>query len=210
MNPESTKIAPQDERSCIAFAGSKLLASGSLREVAGAAKGLADRGEPTTVLIFDQHTSEPVELDLRGTLDDVLSRLASPPPGGDETAPAEEGGNAPRSPGRPKLGVVAREVTLLPRHWEWLATQPGGASVTLRRLVEAARRAGAVEDRKRDARDAAYRFMNAMAGNEEGFEESCRALFAGDRELFETLTRTWPPDVRDHARELAGRSFADS
>ena len=110
---------------------------------------------------------------------------------------------APRRPGRPKLGVVAREVTLLPRHWEWLNSQPGGASVALRKLVEEARRANSGKDRLRRAQEAAYRFMSTMAGNEPGFEEAARALFAGRQEPFEALVRGWPKDVREHAKKLA-------
>jgi hypothetical protein len=108
----------------------------------------------------------------------------------------------PRRRGRPRLGVVAREVTLLPRHWAWLATQPGGASVALRRLVDDARRAGAGRDRARQARDAAYRFMHALAGDLPGFEEASRALFAGDRDRFAAAVASWPPDVREHATKL--------
>jgi hypothetical protein len=183
-----------------------LIARGSLREVVLQTKSVIDSEDPSGVLLFDGRTSEPVEVDFRGTADDVARRLPVEPTG--ETAEATIGDvNTPRSPGRPKLGVVAREVTLLPSHWEWLAKQPGGASVTLRRVVEAAKRAGAEDDRRREAREAAYRFMSAMAGNEGGFEESCRALFAGNRDLFEALTRGWPPDVGGHARELAERSF---
>lgn len=113
----------------------------------------------------------------------------------------------PRGPGRPKLGVVAREVTLLPRHWEWLNGQPGGASVALRKLVDEARRANDGKDRVRQAREAAYRFMSVMAGNERGFEEATRALFAGDRERFEEFVASWPADVRDHAKRLAAAAF---
>ena len=105
------------------------------------------------------------------------------------------------------LGVVAREVTLLPRHWEWLAHQPGGASVALRKLVEAARRDPGGKDRVRQAREAAYRFMSALAGNEAGFEEAARALFAGRRVDFETHVGRWPKDVREHAVRLAAPSF---
>ena len=206
MRHDTTCPDANAESSCIAFAGPTLVASGSLREVAQAAKELVDRDDSATVLVFDRRTSEPVEIDLRGSVDDVLSRLPAPAAGPPDPAPGEDGGAGSRAPGRPRLGVVAREVTLLPRHWEWLGTQPGGASVTLRRLVEAAKRAGAEDDRRREARDAAYRFMNAVAGNEEGFEESCRALFAGNVELFEAITESWPADVRDHARELAARS----
>ena len=76
--------------------------------------------------------------------------------------------------------MVAREVTLLPRHWEWLAQQSGGASVALRRLVDQARRGTEDKDRIRRAQEAAYRFMSAMAGNRPNFEDAIRALFAGD------------------------------
>ena len=109
----------------------------------------------------------------------------------------------PRGRGRPRLGVVAREVTLLPRHWEWLGAQPGGASVALRKLVEAARRASGDLDRSRAARDAAYHFMSAMAGNLPGFEEASRALFADDRRQFVALIAGWPGDIRDHIVKLA-------
>jgi hypothetical protein len=109
--------------------------------------------------------------------------------------------------GRPKLGVVAREVTLLPRHWEWLNAQPGGASVALRKLVEEARRANAGRDAARSARDATYKFMSAIASGLETFEEATRALFACDRPRFEGLVSTWPADVREHVLGLAQGSF---
>ncbi|MGL4961642.1 MAG: DUF2239 family protein [Inquilinus sp.] len=181
---------------CTAFQGARRIASGPLAEVALAAKRAADRGD--AVLVFDDATSRPVELDLRGSEAEVLARLPV-------SAKAEP--DAPRGPGRPKLGVVAREVTLLPRHWDWLAGQPGGASVTLRRLVEEARRAGEGRDRLRQAQEAAYRFMAAMAGDRPGFEEAARALFAPDRDRFAALTEAWPADIRDHARRLAATAF---
>jgi hypothetical protein len=106
------------------------------------------------------------------------------------------------------LGVVAREVTLLPRHWDWLSTQSGGASVALRKLVEAASRANESKDRLRLAQDATYRFMSAMAGNLPGYEEAVRALFANQPEQYGVLSEAWPVDIRDHARMLALRVFA--
>jgi hypothetical protein len=112
---------------------------------------------------------------------------------------------AAKGPGRPKLGVTAREVTLLPRHWDWLATQPGGASVALRKLVEAASRDPKAE--RNAARDAAYRFASAMGGNEAGFEEAMRALYAGKRKKFHRQLETWPPDVRIHLEKLAAPAF---
>ena len=187
---------------CTAFEGARCIGSGELRQVALKAKEVIDRGGQSPVLIFDDVTSELIEIDFRGTAEQVLKRLGKT--AGEDV---QTGSEAPRHPGRPKLGVVAREVTLLPRHWEWLATQPGGASVALRRLVEEARRVGAERDRLRVAKESAYRFMNALAGNEAGFEEAVRALFAGDAVRFATLTERWPTDVREHARRLAARAF---
>ncbi|MGY4354661.1 hypothetical protein ACVW0J_001154 [Bradyrhizobium sp. i1.7.7] len=130
----------------------------------------------------------------------MLARVAKlVPPPVEESAPPSE----PRGRGRPKLGVVAREVTLLPRHWEWLGAQPGGASVALRKLVDEARRVSGDKDRERQARDAAYHFMLTMAGNLPQFEEASRALFADDRRRFTGLIADWPVDVRDHIVKLA-------
>ena len=182
---------------CTAFAGTRCIVSGTLREVAAQAKAFLDQNPTAQILIFDDRTSEPVEIDFRGTPQDVLDRLP-------DTEPEAEA----RRPGRPKLGVVAREVTLLPRHWEWLAAQPGGASVALRKLVDEARRTSRARDELRRAQEAAYRFLSAMAGNEPGFEEANRALFAGQRERFELMSKAWPVDIRAHARKLAAAAFA--
>ena len=193
---------------CTAFAGTQRIASGSLASVAVQVKRAIDRDERAAILIFEDSTSEPVEIDTRGTVEQILRRIAVrqrqvlPAVAADPPSSA-----APRGPGRPRLGVVAREVTLLPRHWEWLGTQPGGASVALRKLVEEARRANAGKDRVRLARESSYRFMSAMAGDQPGFEEATRALFAGDRERFEEQTARWPADVRDHALRLAASTF---
>ena len=185
---------------CTAFEGSRRIGSGDLAQVAMEAKDAIDRGGQ--VLIFDDVTSQPIELDLRGTADDVRTRLTAAA-GGPAPALAEPAGPAPRGPGRPKLGVVAREITLLPRHWDWLNSQPGGASVALRKLVEQARHASEDKDRIRQSQEAAYRFMVAMAGDRPGFEEATRALFAGDSDRFDREIASWPTDVRDHARRLA-------
>ena len=103
--------------------------------------------------------------------------------------------------------MVAREVTLLPRHWDWLAQQKGGASVAIRKLVEEARRTGEDKDRIRTAQDLAYRFMSVMAGNKPHFEDAIRALFSGDRSRFEQLIGAWPADVREHSLRLATNAF---
>lgn len=189
--------------SCTAFSGVHCVATGDLHNVAGAVKRLIDQGAEPDILIFDDLTGDPIEVDFRGTLQAVLNRLPQPA-APESVAPGQE---VVRTAGRPRLGVVPREVTLLPRHWEWLAAQPGGASVALRKLVEAASRANELKDRLRQAQEAAYRFMSAMAGNLPGYEEAVRALFADRPEQFGALTESWPTDVRDHARMFALRVF---
>lgn len=191
------------ETPCAAFLGTSRIASGPLIEVAAEAKAVLSKNRTASILIFDDASGGLVEVDFRGTKRDLVRRLrelASPEP---DPEP-----KAPRGPGRPKLGVVSREVTLLPRQWDWLSDQPGGASVTLRRLVEGARRANAAVDRQRAARNAAYKFMVAMAGDEPGFEDASRALFAGDCQAFETAVGDWPRDVRDHVKKLAATGLA--
>lgn len=180
-----------------AFVGHRRLASGPLAEVALAVKKTTKPTGSEPILIFDDASGRSIDLDLRGTDQEILARLPLSSP--TSAAVAAE----PRGRGRPRLGVVAREVTLLPRHWDWLAGQPGGASVALRKLVEEARRAGGDRYRHRAARDAAYHFMSAMAGNFNGFEEASRALFADDRRRFGELIAAWPDDIRDHIIKLA-------
>ncbi|MEO8597011.1 MAG: DUF2239 family protein [Candidatus Solibacter sp.] len=191
---------------CTAFAGTTLVASGALPEVARQAKLALDRDAWAQVLIFDDVTSEVIEVDFRGTPEEVERRPTEASAAVEASALPEEA----RRPGRPRLGVVAREITLLPRHWEWLATQPGGASVALRKLVEQARNANQGADRKRRAQESCYRFLSTMAGNEPGFEEATRALFAGNLARFEEMSRAWPSDVRDHARRLAAVACTES
>jgi uncharacterized protein len=193
------------ESSYTAFEGTRRIVSGDLARVVLTTKSVIDRGGLEPVSIFDDFAGEPVEVDYRGTAEEVVRRACARTTEGLEGASVES--EAPRGPGRPRLGVVAREVTLLPRHWEWLNSQPGGASVALRKLVEGARRANQDKDRARQSRDAAYRFMTVMAGNEPGFEEAIRALFAGDGGRFEVCIEPWPADVREHARTLAARAF---
>jgi hypothetical protein len=188
---------------CIAFDGHQRIASGSLQEVALAVKGAIASG--AMILIFDDTTGRAIDIDTRGSDEEVLARLAHQSSDPMERTPMPTPDQVAEAParGRPKLGVVAREVTLLPRHWEWLNVQPGGASVALRKLVEEARRTSSGKDRSRQAQEAAYHFMSAMAGNFPGFEEAARALFANDRQRFGDLVAAWPNDVRSHATKLA-------
>jgi len=175
--------------SMFAFDGARLIARGPAVEVIAAVKAVVDAGDGQGVLAFDAATARIIDLDLRGDVEAVLGRLERPA----STAEPKRG------PGRPKLGVTAREITLLPRHWDWLASQPGGASVHLRKLVEAALREAEGPDRLRQSREAAYRFMTAMAGDQPGYEDAVRALFAGDAAGLEAAMQAWPQDVRAQA-----------
>jgi len=198
---------PAAEAAYVAFEGDRCIASGDLREVAGSARQALGRQPHASILIFNGKTSALVDVDFRGSVDDVLARLPPPePPATDEAIAVA----APRGPGRPKLGVVAREITLLPRHWDWLAQQKGGASVVIRRLVDDARRNGEDGNRIRLAQEAAYRFMSSMAGDRPHYEEAIRALFANNASRFEKLIAEWPTDVRDHAARLAWSAFVQT
>jgi hypothetical protein len=184
------------ERNWIAFEGDTCIAEGELACVTRAVRKATARQRHKVILTFDAATGEQGDIDLRDT--------AGAPSSRETAAPAETA----RNPGRPKLGVVAREVTLLPRHWEWLASQPGGASVAIRKLVEHAMRDNAGKDRMRASQNAAYRFMSVMAGNRPGFEEAARALFAADAAKFERLVDAWPKDVAAYIKKLAARALA--
>jgi len=199
-------------QTCIAFQGARRIAAGPPMDVALTVKRHVDADPAAVVLVLDAQRSTPVEFDLRGTLDDIRDRVAAAmPQSAEPTEPAEQAEGpepaAQRRPGRPKLGVVGREVTLLPRHWDWLNRQPGGASVALRKLVETARRDNEAADRQRSARDACHRFMTVLGGDLRNFEEAARALFAGDRDRFDEMVDFWPHDIREHVHALARGAF---
>jgi hypothetical protein len=189
-----------------------LLLSGPLIEVALAVKVATDDSSSHAILVFDDATGRVIDLDLRGSEADIVERLSQPPqsiaeryrPRANEVSePATDEISEPRGRGRPKLGVVAREVTLLPRHWDWLAAQPGGASAVLRRLVDEARRSGGTRQQRRAAQEAAYQFMLAISGDLPGYEEATRALFAGDRPTLEQWIADWPQGIRTYVLRLA-------
>lgn len=193
-------------KTCTAFVGMRQFASGTLIDVALALKAKQAEGENDPILAFDDQSGTVIDFDLRGTVADVVSRLREAGDAGYAAAGSPRGSSSelsPRTRGRPKLGVIAREVTLLPRQWEWLASQPGGASQVLRRLVDDARRTDGGQTRTNAAREAAYRFLSTLAGDLPGFEDSIRALFAGDAEGFADRMTPWPSDVRYHALKLA-------
>jgi hypothetical protein len=178
----------EDIQTFSAFAGEQRVVSGMLQKVLVALKARFDVDPGERILVFEDATGRQIDFDLRGTIEEVVARaLPEPPRAG---------------PGRPKLGVTSREVSLMPRHWEWLELQPNGASAALRRLVEEAKKRDPEGDRQRLAIEAASRFMTAMAGNLPDFEEASRALFAKDHDRLEHLIREWPHDIRAHVSRL--------
>lgn len=182
-----------DDRTYTAFAGARRIASADLRTMLLRTKAHLDGGGGEPVLIFEDDTGRQVDFDFRGAPEEVLQRA--------EVAKPRSG------PGRPKLGVVSREVSLLPRHWDWLERQPSGISAALRRLVDEARKREPDRERARLAREAASKVLWALAGNLPGFEEASRALFAEDLARFQDLVRDWPDDVRDHLVRLGRESM---
>ncbi|WP_165073785.1 DUF2239 family protein [Paludisphaera rhizosphaerae] len=172
-----------------AFAGVGRIASGDLATMLRGVKTYLEGEKPEPVLIFEDATGKQVDFDFRGTEQDVLDRA--------------EAGTPKPGPGRPKLGVVAREVTLLPRHWDWLERQRGGASAALRRLVDEARKREPGREKARLIREAASKVMWSVAGNLPDFEEASRALFAPDPDRFDALIAAWPADLREHFCKLS-------
>jgi hypothetical protein len=183
------------ETSFSAFLGHRKIFDGSLIEVALKVKKSLEKDAQASILVFNNQTSKIVDLDLRGSAAEIKKRLEEPLKSG---------------PGRPKLGVVSREISLLPAHWEWLNIQPGGASGTLRRLVDEARKRSHKQDQVRVSQDATYNFMRVMAGDLVGYEEALRALYAREKKKFLGLVAAWPKDLRSHTESLASRAFSSS
>lgn len=189
-------------RLCTAFAETQRLASGHLSFVAQQLKTLLDDGEEREIVIFDNHTSDVIEVDFRGTQDDIAKQFTFPKP-----QPESDSTPKVKTRGRPKLGVVSKEITLLPRHWQWLNQQPASVSATLRKLVEQASRQNQQVANTRQAQDVVYRFMNVVASHLAEYEEALRALYAKDGERFQQLTQGWPSDVLTHLKKLAPPAF---
>ena len=194
-----------DTPSYTSFNDHTRIASGSLPVNALAVKQAMKSGAQGPLLTFCDQTGHVVDIDLRGSDAQILARLIT------DEAHLQEGDSehidtkdsmTTRGPGRPKLGVIAREVTLLPRHWDWLGSQPGGASVTLRKLIDEARKANEERDRQRRAIESAYHFMSTMAGDMASFEDASRALFANDMTKLRQYADAWPTDIRDYLWRL--------
>lgn len=190
-------MKPNSDSPFIAFSGTKRIAAGNAAVLAGKIKKFLEKDKNAHVLIFNSTTSAPVEIDLRASQEAMTKQLRVILGDLDK----HDG------PGRPKLGVVSREIGLLPRHWEWLSLQPEGASATLRKLVEEAKKKNFQKDQIRLAQEGTYKFMHALAGDFEHYEEALRALYAKNKPLFETLISKWPKDILDHVTTLSEHAF---
>jgi uncharacterized protein len=182
-----------------AFAGERKVAAGPLREVILQVKRRIGKADHSPILVFSDTTGGTLDFNFQGTEKDVLKRLEIFV---GEDPPESQG------PGRPRLGVVSREVSLLPRQWEWLASQSGGASAVLRRLVDEAKRKSAEGGSIKKSQERAYRFMAVCGGDREGYEEALRALYRKDRKTFLARVEGWPEDLKAHAARLAAPAFA--
>lgn len=191
-----------EPRMFVAFAGSRVIARGTLDEVVLRSKARLDQGKNERIALFDDQNGSAVDIDFTGTDVEVLARLAAHP----MVAPDQPKTEKQRGPGRPRLGVISREVSLLPRHWSWLAEQRGGASATLRRLVDTARKSNTLQEEAGRAIEAAHRFMWDMAGDDPGFEEASRSLFAQDFETFARLISGWPIDIQEQLGRFVARA----
>lgn len=179
-----------------AFEGTKLVAQGTLSEVVLKIKKRLSKAAHSEALIFNDLTGGPVDFNFQGTEKDVQKRLS--------VFVSDKNPKEATGPGRPRLGVVSREVSLFPAHWEWLASQPGGASATLRRLVEESRKKTADQTTVKQALERTHKFMSSVAGDFENFEEALRALYRKNRADFTKLIEKWPADIKAHVIKLLG------
>jgi len=186
-----------------AFEGDQWVCRGPLPEVIMTVKRRMGKSENRPFLIFSDATGNTMDFNFQGSEKDVVKRLEV------YTANDATAGSASETngPGRPKLGVISREVSLLPRQWEWLASQSGGASAILRRLVDEERKKSIGGDTVKKHQERTYKFISVMAGDLKGYEEALRALYRKDPKTFQLHIATWPTDVKAHALKLAQPVF---
>lgn len=183
------------------FEGHSLIFHGPLSDVVMKVKQRMGKSDHSSILIFSDSTGKILDFNFQGSEKDVVKRLEIYT---HDFQPQDQSG-----PGRPKLGVVSREISLLPRHWEWLATQPGGASATLRKLVEDAKKKTEGTLSIKQIQERAYKFMSVLAGDLPNYEEALRALYKRDKRGFLEHSAQWPKDVRRHSLALSKSIFAD-
>lgn len=184
-----------------AFGNEKLIAHGSLDEVVLKIKRWNDKNTTASLLVFNDFTGKTMEFDLRGSEKDVLQKI-------EMFIPQDVSAVSP-GPGRPKLGVITREVSLLPQHWEWLASQPEGASAALRKLVEGAKKNLVMKESVKQVQERAYKIMSILAGDLPQYEEALRSLYRKNEENFKQHIAMWSPDIKDYVIKIAAPVFAE-
>ncbi len=190
-----------EQNTYTAFEGHKLLFRGKLHDVVLKIKKKLGKSDNSSVWIFNDLTGKIMDFNFQGSEKDVLKRL--------EIFSSEDAKKASTGPGRPKLGVISREISLLPRHWEWLAGQPSGASATLRRLIEDAKKKSQGSHNIKQLQERSYKVMSVLAGDLGGYEEALRALYKRDEKKFYQQMKDWPQDVKDHLNELSKPIFQE-
>jgi hypothetical protein len=183
-----------------AFNNTDLFHQGDLSEVVLKIKDHIGKAENTTITVFSDATGKTIDFNFQGTKKDVQKRL-------DVFVSESSLTNTITGPGRPKLGVISREISLLPTHWEWLSTQPGGASAILRRLVDEARKKSLNTPSIKSIQEKTHRFISAIAGDLEGYEEVLRAMYRKDEDQFLIHMSSWPNDLKTHALFLSKGMF---
>ncbi len=166
------------------FIGDRHLFTGDLKGMLSQTHAYISRHGEEGLLIFDNFSGRQIDYNFRVSLEELLGKELPPTP--------------KKGPGRPRLGVVCGEISLLPRHWDWLQRQRQSASATIRRLIEAAMKEASPEEKTREAIDAAGKFLWTMAGNLSDFEEASRALYAQKWHILDAITAAWPEDIAKH------------
>lgn len=173
-----------------AFDAHSLIAYGDLAEVVLKIKGSIGKASISTILIFSDITGKTIDFNFHGSKQEILKRL--------EVYTSVQDAEPSSGPGRPKLGVVSREVSLLPRHWEWLATQRGGASATIRTLIEDTMKKASAGQSAKQIQDRVYQIMSVLAGDLSDYEEALRAMYKKDKKSFLGYIEGWPKDVQNY------------
>lgn len=180
-----------------AFDGSKIISQGTLAHIALSLKQKTREQKTATLLVFSDLTGRQIDIDLSGTDKQVLDRLKV-------YSPQELQANT--GAGRPKLGVMPREISLLPNHWEWLLNQDGGSSAVIRNLIDEKMKSRS-KDKVKSAQETTYKFLSAIAGDLPNFEEAIRFLYRKDKKKFSELISSWPKDIIKYSMMLASDVF---
>ena len=185
-----TDVATKDTFS--AYGPTSCIGQGELTDVALAAHRFLRTHPDQSALILQDSTCQIIDLDLSGD-EALLERKANHYP------------IRSQAPVPDSKDPITGEITLLPRHWQWLAEQGGNASATLRRLIDEARRdpKQKADNECRRRQQLTYRFCQALCGDFQGYEDALRALYAADKDSFKTHISTWPADFALRAEALA-------